>query len=199
MPSEAPIEVMEDFRDRMNDLAGAHVMAGLGITRLAGFFDSPDSPFKTANPDATLFLGSGDPNEDGFAFQSWRIVDLPEHLDDDGPIQCMLGQQWLVTVVSEWNDHYRPRFARAEGVAEQDIEDDVMGDMNLMRNDVIHHRGIGTQRNVGRCKSLDWFAEGETIFPKTAHVAEFMGHIGMLQSSRKAVDGDWEERPGAWE
>jgi hypothetical protein len=90
-----------------------------------------------------------------------------------------LGQQWIVAIASWWNDHYRQQFADALDIDRDLATHPLMGDINKMRNDVIHHHGIATADNTGRCEILTWFKPGDTIHVTHEHVAEFMKHLGL--------------------
>lgn len=110
---------------------------------------------------------------------SWPIKSLPERLADDGPVAEQLGQQWLVLVCTEWEDHYRQRIADAAGVPKNEVKSPAMGDVSKMRNDVVHHRGVATKGNSGRCEALTWFKPGDRMLIQQARVREFMEHLGL--------------------
>lgn len=191
--------IWDEFTELMNDLAGAHAFAVVGIICVREEV-VPRSLPDNVGPDSMWFIGGppGDPNVPGeaFSYQSWRIQDLPAHLDPDGPVFRALGQQWLVMVVAQW-EHYRKRLADAEGVETSEVEDAVLADLTRMRNDVVHHRGIATQHNTGRCERVKWFKVGEPVHVMAVHVAEFMGYLGRVHSVDD-VGGDepWEVKWG---
>jgi uncharacterized SAM-binding protein YcdF (DUF218 family) len=176
----------------MNDLAGVH---GLSVFSI-GFLMRPwaeEQAANLANPteDSSLFLGTGDPNVRGVAHLRWRFRDLPDRLDANGIVIRSLGQQWVVTVAAEWNENFRRRFAVAEGVEPNEIAESGMADINRMGNDVIHHSGIASERNSGRCEVFRWFAPGEVIHPMLVHVAEFMAYLGLLHDAERIDGGPW--------
>jgi hypothetical protein len=80
-----------------------------------------------------------------------------------------------------------------QGVALNDIADPFLGDLNKMRNDVVHHYGVATRENTGRCEKLRWFGIGKPIHVMPEHVAEFMGYLGRVHSM-DGIGGDepWE-------
>ena len=55
-----------------------------------------------------------------------------------------------------------------------------MADIGRMRNDVIHHHGVATIKNSGRCEVLKWFQSGDTILITGKEVADFMQHVGAI-------------------
>ncbi|MDO8211017.1 hypothetical protein [Conexibacter sp. CPCC 206217] len=54
------------------------------------------------------------------------------------------------------NDHFRRKLADANQVDVRDVRDAGMADINRMRNDIIHHRGLATKANTGRCEIFRW-------------------------------------------
>lgn len=173
----AALALVEEFKDVLNDIAGVHHTALMGVTKVREFFvpllaDAPD-------PDLDLIIGHGDPNEaDTLGYQRWRIGDVAERLAEDGPVARDLGMQWAVMVAAQW-ESYRQKIADVQGVERNVITDQLMADVAYMRNDVVHHRGIATKQNCGRCKVLRWFEPGDAIVITTERVAEFMHALGM--------------------
>lgn len=62
-----------------------------------------------------------------------------------------------------WNEEFRGRCAMAN--ESESFDDPGMGDINKMRNDIVHHGAVATSRNTGRCEVFRWFRVGETIPP----------------------------------
>ena len=50
----------------------------------------------------------------------------------------------------------------------------LFGDMRLIRNDIIHNRGIASRNKSGRCEVLKWFVEGEVIRIASHHIDDFV-------------------------
>jgi len=133
--------------------------------------------------------GSPDGPE-SFVWQNWEIVGIPARLDGDGHVVGDLGRQWLVMVGALWNDEFRGRFAKANEI--ESFDDPGMGDINKMRNDIVHHGAVATSRNTGRCEVFRWFRVGETIHPMAVHVAEFMRHLRQVHGTAEiAGDEPW--------
>jgi hypothetical protein len=91
---------------------------------------------------------------DQLCYQRWPWVTLLDRLDSDGPIVRDLGQQWVVMVAAQWNENFRERMGQVTGRTDNGVKDPVFADINRMRNDIIHHGGIASQRNTGRCEEL---------------------------------------------
>ena len=171
---EDPAAVYNEFLAFLNDMAGAEAHAQPAVDRYITWLQEfvASSPPNPENPDPTIFVGIGDPNlETTRTHQQWTASQLPEK----GLFtKRWIGQQWIVGVFAGWEDEHRPRLARAFGCSESRLTHDGFGDLRLMCNDVVHHRGEATAHNTGRCRLLRWFVAGEMIDVSGEQVAEFM-------------------------
>lgn len=193
MTDEDPQAVIGEFLVQMNDVAGVHGMALFGAFQIHAVAMANEPVDRT--PESSFFIGHGDPNTpEGFAYQRWRYDELDEKLASDGPVARALGQQWVVMVASLWNDHFRERLAVAKGMKKNEVEDPCLADINRMRNDIIHHGGVATARNSGRCEVLRWFSDGDIMHVYPAHVAEFMHYLGLVETTEGIGGGPWEPR-----
>jgi hypothetical protein len=79
----------------------------------------------------------------------------------------------------------------------QSVKFATFADVCRMRNDTVHHRGIATKRNTGRCEVLKWAEVGEPIIVTSQRVAEFMGHFGLVSilGRSPAVSTPSEDEP----
>ena len=141
---EDPAAVYNEFLAFLNDMAGAEAHAQPAVDRYITWLQEfvASSPPNPENPDPTIFVGIGDPNlETTRTHQQWTASQLPEK----GLFtKRWIGQQWIVGVFAGWEDEHRPRLARAFGCSESSLTHDAFGDLRLMRNDVVHHRGEAT-------------------------------------------------------
>jgi hypothetical protein len=145
----------------------------MGLQRLPAFFEQ--MPKYPENPDPDVFIGIGDPNTpQARTYASWRLSTALGQVAKDGPVERWLGHQWLVLVYSLWEHEYRPRLAAMRGCSIEEIQHPLLGDLRLLRNDVVHHRGIASQGETGRCELVTWFQVGDPIQLKAEHFEEFM-------------------------
>jgi len=73
-----------------------------------------------------------------------------------------------------WDDEYRPRLAAIHGRTKNEEKYDLFGDLRRLRNDTVHHRGIATVEETGKCVLLKhWFRPGEMIRLEGRHFDEF--------------------------
>jgi hypothetical protein len=170
--SESVAAVLSDFRAFINDSVGAYATALSGVRIQAGELATfPTSP---ENPDPTYHLMTGDPNMPGSKrLAHWRVSEARIQMGRAGPVETMLGQQWIVFVFSGWDEEYRPRLARALDCSPSDLKFPLLGDLRRLRHDVVHHRGIASAEWAARCEVLHWFTEGEQIGLDLTHLVEF--------------------------
>jgi hypothetical protein len=177
--SENADQVAMEFREMLAHAAGTHtaVLGGLamfGQRLLEHVSGAPE------NPEAQLLVGQGDPNNPTTeAYATWTVRDLPERLSDGGSVAAAASQQWIVYVFTQWEHEYRPRLAAALGISKDEVVVPLMGDIRLLRNDVVHHRGIATSDNTGKCEELDWFQPGDTIYVSDVRLTDFMTRLGL--------------------
>lgn len=82
--------------------------------------------------------------------------------DSGGQNHIVMGQMCLVQIFGFWDDCYRARIATCCGKKTNDLKLDILGDLRLLRNSIVHHRGVAL-KDAERCVILKWFKEGDTI------------------------------------
>lgn len=112
--------------------------------------------------DATeLFVSDKDPaiyRVEHVATMGW----FKKRNDKGGLNHIVLGNLIVVSVFSFWEDHYRERIASALGLPKEKLLVPVLGDLRLIRNDIVHHQAIATAR-IEKCEKLRWFSEGDAV------------------------------------
>jgi hypothetical protein len=171
--SESVGAVLSDLRAFINDSVAAYATALSGVRIQEAELATLDPP-PPENPDPTYHLMNDDPNLPGSKrLANWRVTEARIQMARGGPVETMLGQQWIVFVFSGWEEDYRRRLAGALARPPNDLRFPLLGDLRLLRNDVVHHHGIATAGNAGRCEVLHWFTVGEQIRLDTDHIVEF--------------------------
>jgi hypothetical protein len=193
-PTKDSQRVADEFFDKLNELAGNHAIALVGVAMSLDVIEARAADVNVTDESMNL-VGYGDPNTDeGFFWQAWPLKTMVERLGPDGPVVRSIGQQWVVSVAAQWNENYRQQFADAEGLADKnEIKEPIMADLNRMRNDILKHRGIATRRNTGRCEQLKWFEPGDPIHVMPVHIVEVMDTYGLVHPAK-----DFDGR-GTWE
>lgn len=178
MSSESTQTILDELHKDLNDLMTAHGFACMGLRRLREYFASTSKSLQ--DPDSVVNLADLVPdnpdwpkNPGWLPHTEWRLSDAVRQVQDDGPVETLLGWQWIVSVYALWEEEYRPRLAEAHGRTQAEEMYPLLGDLRLLRNDVIHHRGIATADNTGRCEVLKWFQPDQIILVDGWHFGEF--------------------------
>lgn len=88
--------------------------------------------------------------------------EVKERNSTQGPNSHFLANLCLVSIYQYWENHYRQQLAKASGKSNADMQIDIMGDLGLIRGDILHHRGIATKK-IDECRILKWFRVGDRI------------------------------------
>ena len=171
--TESVSDVIAALRAALNDASATQAFASMGLRLLPEVFGGV-APVPE-NPDPTIYIGIGDPNSPASEqYARWPMSKALEQIAHNGPIDTRLGQQWIVFIFTLWEHEYRKRLAVAHGCSEDELVYPLLGDVRRLRNDVVHHHGIATVPNTGKCEVLrHWFPPGETISLRGEHFAEF--------------------------
>ena len=127
------------------------------------------------------------------SFAKLSYVDVPltlagasfdpyEVLDREGNAEQMAFKGWIEHIYNHvWEAEYRNRFS--DGLEGDDLmrpETAPMGDLRHIRDDLVHHRGIASEPNTGRCTVLKWFEPGDRIVLGMRHVFDFLNRMALM-------------------
>jgi hypothetical protein len=159
----------------LNDVGIAHYFAFAGLDKQrADVEEMIRMSAEAGNDDPDVFAGIGSPASAQWApYLTGSLKTILADLAPRGKVSDLLGQMWIVVVFTAWESHYRAAIAAAAGVATDELSWPAMGDLRRMRHDVVHHRGVATERGTGRCELLKWGTPGEVISVGPPHVARF--------------------------
>jgi hypothetical protein len=71
-----------------------------------------------------------------------RANDYIEKNSEGGSNEQQHVQAILVFIFTYWEDEIRPRLATSKGVEPNEIRSDIMGDLRILRNAILHSKGI---------------------------------------------------------
>jgi hypothetical protein len=74
-----------------------------------------------------------------------------------------LTQLCLVMLFDYWEGEYRRRIARALGMKRKELTAPIMSDMELIRDDVIHRRGVVSTTTAGELQVIQGLQEGQHV------------------------------------
>jgi len=96
----------------------------------------------TCQPDKHMFFGRGDPNDQSSSFQYWALIsDLSTKSARDGENSRRLRRMAIVFAYTQWDVEARQQIASACGKEKNDILHPVFGDLNKLRQAVVHVSG----------------------------------------------------------
>ena len=101
----------------------------------------------------------------------------------------LLYRGWIDSIYQTWEKNRNKMKKVLKPVLEHDIIDEIMGDIRLIRNTLIHCNGIvgkkgcqilGGPKSEG-CKILKWFRKGDKIVLEMCHILDIMHHMEVLR------------------
>lgn len=177
-PNETIADVLIDFGEFLNQALVTHAFAVLGLVELCRVHRET-VPEHERGWDPVILVNARrdrDRQEDVEPGTVAGGSSLPDHdacvslsqalqlMRDGGPIEARLSQQWIVSTFSAWDEWIRPRLAKVHGCDERELVFPLFGDLRQLRNDVVHHGGIVTAKNAGKCKFFgNWLSAGDEI------------------------------------
>lgn len=112
-----------------------------------------------------MYVGRGDPNDPTSIVQHTTTQgEFKARNRRSGSNEIRLAQLLIVLIFQYWETGHRAEVAAALGLAEKsELLLPLLGDLRLLRHNVIHHRGVVTCDTPRRLEVLRGFVEGETI------------------------------------
>lgn len=109
--------------------------------------------------------GRGDPNDPANVVQHQTTQgQFRDRNRGGGDNHVLMGQMLIVLIFSFWEHEYRPRLAAALGHSEaSELKIPLLGDLRLLRHDIVHHRGILQADTVRRLQVIPGMAAGVRI------------------------------------
>ncbi|WP_157886849.1 hypothetical protein [Hymenobacter sp. PAMC 26628] len=97
--------------------------------------------------------------------------------DQGGRNEIVIANLSICQIYSYWEDYYRGLVAIDLGIKKNELLSDIFGDIRLLRNSILHNRGIATS-DLSKCKIITWFTRGENIQIGADEFKFIMTHIG---------------------
>lgn len=86
-----------------------------------------------------------------------RIIRAEDYIQANSPLgsnERQHSQAILVFLFTYWEDEIRPRLAAAVGKTSNDIRSDIMGDLRVLRNVILHSKGVIRPDKHGELRKL---------------------------------------------
>ena len=181
--SDPPVmvpDILAEFLEFVNDMAGTHYFCTLGLWEVRR---KQEELVKSLPPkdDRRAILSASSFGEGPLRlYGTWKMDELIEKkLGRDGEFSVRLGRLWVTEIYGWWDSRYRKHIAGVLGKEPTQFFCDEIGDLRLMRDDILHNRSRASLGKTGRCISLRWFGPNDPIRITTEHVLEFNQKMGV--------------------
>ena len=180
---QAALAVMEEFRSAVQ----RHYVAFGGIHGRSTY-DRLRPLFNPQHSDKTIFIGPGPPDAAAQVPGRSTIAQMTQGdflaaLSPGGEFENQHARALIVFVYHLWDEHFRPRVAKATGVARRGVRCSLMGDVRLVRNAIIHDRGVLRAPLLARLEILPrmWELSPGDLFISKAMMQSMMEQINALR------------------
>ncbi|MCR9161924.1 MAG: hypothetical protein ACE37F_26070 [Nannocystaceae bacterium] len=158
------------FVEVVDNLYGVYLDAGLGFMAIAKQVCEGQDKVRGEFPPGTdldalpQFIGRGSPNDAGNVMQHKTTQgQFKARNAKGGHNQVLLGQMLLVLLYEHWESEHRARVAAAIGIPRKDLKASLFGDLRLVRNDIIHCRGIIQEKTIEKLEVVQGLVVGEVL------------------------------------
>jgi hypothetical protein len=149
------------YMDAMSGFAGNHARVERQVCRVIR-----KSKLKENDEQPMVWASYEDPSKPDIIHN--RIVRSSEYLSSnsvDGPNAQQHSQAILVFLFTYWEDEIRPRLAKSMNITVSEIKSDIMGDLRIIRNVILHSKGIIRHDKHKDLKLLrEMFAVGQPVY-----------------------------------
>lgn len=95
---------------------------------------------KDTSPTNSISFGDGDPNDPNNKVKlKLNASDFKERIKPGGKDMQIITRLCLVSMYQLWEDEFRKEIARSFNVCKSDVKSDIIGDIRILRNAVIHN------------------------------------------------------------
>jgi len=141
------------YMDAMGGFAGHRIRVERQVHRA----NRPTSVRKNAKGEQVVVWSSyEDPSKPDIVHQSiMRAEDYLAANADGGANEQQQSRAVIIFLHTYWEDEIRPRLAKAKAVDKNNIGSDIMGDLTVLRNVILHAKGIVRPDKHRRLKTLN--------------------------------------------
>lgn len=138
----------------------AYCMANAGMSYIADDIEKMDG----YNPEGKFQIGEKDETfSSRTAVAEMGNKEALDGMRKNGPFSQIIAHGIITWVYSLWNEVYREKIAAELSKDTNDIMCDVMGDIRIIRNFIVHDHAVASKK-VDELTALDWVKEGPLVF-----------------------------------
>ena len=180
------IGILEEFRSacRKQYIAFSGLINGRSLA-----YDRFSTLLKPEHRDRTFSIGGVPPDarqEQGLSsIASMTQGELLDGLRDGGEFENQHAKALVVFIFHLWEDHFRDRIACATRLRKKEVLCDLMGDIRIIRNAIIHKNSLVVETDLS---NLVLLPEIWQVCPGEIEITESMLHSLMEQINAIRVD-----------
>lgn len=135
----------------------------------------PGMPPGVNRDNLSFFYGNGDPNDTKSRVQHQTTQGAYKARNAKGGANHVRAGQLLIVLLFEyWESEHRSKVATAMGIDRDKLKIPFIGDLRLLRQDVIHHQGIVRDETVKKLEVLGSFTQGAAIVMSGTEVEDLI-------------------------
>ena len=161
---------VETFVTSLDELYGHYIDSTVGFMAKVKMLTEAQTQMRPQMPGVDLdsiefFYGHGNPTDPSHHLQHKTTQGRYKNRNITGGRNHVLAAQLLIVLIfAYWEHEYRPKFATALNLpSSNDLKVPVFGDLKLLRNDIVHHKGIVTKETSKKLSTISGLHEGAVI------------------------------------
>jgi hypothetical protein len=177
--------LLNEYLAIVDSIHGAYLDAITGFFALVEEYDAEKTRMMASHPDipseafdtASFMYGTGRPHRPTSTLvHACTQGEYRQRNEEGGQNHIVMGQLCVVQMFGFWEDCYREKIAKCCGKNKDGLLVDVMGDLRLFRNSIVHNGG-NAKKDVERCKLLRWFHQGDAMIFTPQHFEEVVSRV----------------------
>jgi len=171
----------------LDELFGFFFDAGMAFNAAKQHLETLQKQFNVSDASRFMF-GDGEPKGPPEqvlldSLHSTTIGAIKTRMSRDALNSQRAAQSVIVFAYHIWEEKYRRSLVDQNGISLGTVESDVMGDLRLIRNAIIHNKAVADPP-ISRCKVITHFVPGKTIVLTDAIMFEIIRAIRSDFSAR---------------
>jgi hypothetical protein len=164
------VETAQEFANRLDELYGLYLDATTGFEANVDRINESQKASAHLVSDlaeldqAGFFYGRGDPNDPNNVMQHQTTQgEYKARNSPGGSNYRLLSHSFIVFVFHLWEQEHRPKIATLLGIRTNELKLPILGDVRLLRNEILKHRGVLTEDESKRLQVIGGLEVGQDI------------------------------------
>ena len=152
-------EKLLEFKRVTHVIYATYTMSNWGMQRMATEIKNTEG----YNPDGVFQIGTPDKDGNRQVFAQLGNDPAVKGMKKDGLFSQLIAHGLICWLYSLWDEGYREKIATELGEKKNALCCDVMGDIRIIRNLILHNNAVADSR-ISNLKVLTWVEEGVIVF-----------------------------------